>query len=168
MMKRTRGFTLMELAIAIAIMGIIAVLILARYREAQKNYILSQAVQQFVGNIRQAQNMAVTGSNVPGQPQIGGYGVYIINTTSYQLFINTTSDNNGCPSGSRVLINQPINLPSGVSIDNTTTNVFFAPPRPKTCVNGNSANSITYTLRLSSSTRILTVTVDKYGKIDNP
>ena len=73
MLKRNRGFTLLEMLVALAIMAIIAVLIFANYRQGQKNYVLTQVAQRFVGDIREAQNMAVTGAEVTGYSEIGGF-----------------------------------------------------------------------------------------------
>lgn len=165
---RNKGFTLLEMLVVLAIMGIIAVLILANYRQGQKNYVLTQAAQKLAGDIRGAQNMAVAGAEVSGYSQIGGFGIYINDANSYSLFLNTASNPaNGCQTGA---VSSPplktINLPGGITINNTGTNVFFAPPRPLTCIDNVPKDSITYTLTQTSTGKTATVTVDKYGKID--
>ena len=165
MPKRSRGFTLLELMVALAIIMIIAVLILVNYRQGQKNYILTQAAQALVGNLREAQNMAFTSAEVSGQPNIGGFGIRILSDSSYQLFLNTSSDADGCPTGTRTDLGNIISLPSGISINNTNTNVFYAPPDPKTCISTGNP-SITYTLTNTSTGKSTTVIVNKYGVID--
>lgn len=172
MLKRNRGFTLLEMLVALAIMAIIAVLIFANYRQGQKNYLLTQVAQRFVGDIREAQNMAVTGAEVTGYSEIGGFGIYVDNSTnpySYRLFLSTTSNPaTGCPLGIMPGVTlRTVNLPTGISISPRNRNIFYAPPDPDTCINLNpSSNSITFTLTQISTGRTKNVIVNKYGVID--
>jgi type II secretion system protein H len=86
MLRSKKGATLFEMLVVMAIIGIIAILVLAGYRTAQKNYALSGASQRLMADFRQAQGMAIAGAEVAGySPQ--GYGIYIQNANFYLLFI---------------------------------------------------------------------------------
>jgi len=149
--------------VVLAIIIVITSLVLANYRQGQKNYALSQAAQKLAADLRQAQGMAVTGTITPGQP-LGGYGIYIQDSTSYYLFLNTASDGDGCPAGTRVLV-KTITLSSGVTVAGIGTNAFFAPPEPRSCFNGTGTLAeISFVLTQDSNTK--TVKVIKNGSVE--
>lgn len=157
---RNRGFTLFEVLVVIAIIGIITVLILGNYRKGQSQYEVAQTSQRLASDIRQAQGMAISGADTAGYSQIGGYGINV-QSGSYTLFLNTSSDANGCPSGTPTTL-KTVSFPAGVTATNTGQ-VFFAPPEPKTCI-GSGQAEIQFLLTKGSDTK--TVRVTDYGKIE--
>ncbi len=64
-MKRPGGFTLIELSVVIAIMGILLAFVLANLQKGQRNTQLRMSAQQLVDDIRSAQNMTLVGTTIP-------------------------------------------------------------------------------------------------------
>jgi len=167
--NKKKGFTIFEMLVVMAIIAIIAVLVLARFKEGQKAYALSGATQRLAADIRQAQGMAVTGAETPGKTinediDISGYGIYINSNTSYVLFLNKKNDFSKKYNSDSVIL-KTIALPQDVTVDNVGASIFFVPPNPKTYINGDTIEETKkFTLTRGSNTQ--EVIVDKYGKID--
>ena len=95
-----KGFTLVELLVAIAIMVIISGIILANYRTGQKQQTLKAEAQKLTSTLRQAQNMAMAQAEDPknpGQVPPYGYGVYAqtdatLKSQTYFLLSNYGTD----------------------------------------------------------------------------
>ncbi|OGZ33752.1 MAG: hypothetical protein A2Y98_03215 [Candidatus Portnoybacteria bacterium RBG_19FT_COMBO_36_7] len=171
-LKPRQGFTLLEMLIVLAIISIMATLILVRYREGQKTYVLSQAAQTLVGNIREAQNLAITGAEVKkpdgnDYPRIGGYGIYIKDETHYVLFMNEESDPSACPIGlvPQHEIKTAVKLPDGTTIDQLGKYIFYTPPNAHTCIEGDD-EPIIFTIRQNSSGRKIEIYVNAAGRIE--
>lgn len=159
--KKVSGFTLFELLVVIAIIGIIAVLVVVNYRQGGKKYALDSLAQKLVADIRQAQSMAISGVGTG----LGGYGVRIEDFNTYVVF-SDASDGAGCPTGSSESIKKTIDLSDNISFfAGVSSEIFFRPPDPKTCINAGSPNPFSVTLKNDQGqTKI--VTADKYGKIE--
>jgi prepilin-type N-terminal cleavage/methylation domain-containing protein len=167
MSKRQKGFTIFEMLVVIAIIALTTALILARYRDSQKQYALSQSAQILISDLRQAQAMALTGAEVSGYlGNIGGFGVRVTAVDSYEIFYNTTA----VPDCLSIANRQPmrtIKLSPQINFINASNDeVFFIPPQPKTCINNSNLEKIIFTLKNISSGSQINVAVDKYGKID--
>ncbi len=169
------GFTLVELLVVMFIVGLLASLVLANYRSGQKKYALEQATQKLVSDIRKAQNMAISGVEIPGQCSVAdpcsGYGVSIRKSSNnfYRIFGDKVDNSRYQPADALIEI---INLPPDIEIKATSpipskTDIIFEPPAPTTFINGNTGVGIlgTITLEIVDTSLTKTVTVTTAGLI---
>lgn len=164
--KYYKGFTLIELITVMAILAILFVLVLANYQNNKSEQALTQAVQKIVADLREAQNMAMSGSEI--NSQYYGYGIYINigdggSSDSYIVFGETQPDSHIYNSGTDVIIKEA-DLPATVKIQAVSSSsgradIFFEPPDPKVYLNVLPAsNQATITLQNNAElTRIITV-----------
>ncbi|MDD5589742.1 MAG: prepilin-type N-terminal cleavage/methylation domain-containing protein [Candidatus Portnoybacteria bacterium] len=159
-----RGFTLYELLVVLAIVSLLSVMVVARFRAGQKNYALANAKQAFVATVRQAQSMATSGTEMPGYDTIGGYGVYVQSANSYILFFNTNSGKEHQGGSGSVAINT-VNLTNEITVSGAGNTIFFLPPQPVTYLNGETTlESLDFIFTREGNNQ--TVRVTKYGSID--
>ncbi len=168
MFKQNRGFTLFETLVVLSIIAIMAVLILARYRQGQQSYALEDVSQRFVSDIRHVQAMAIAGAETKKPDgtdyNVKGYGLYILNSSTYYLFLNTDSSR-VWGAGLSVIV-ETKEIPNSVLVNQVGSSVFFVPPDPATYINGsNNDAAIDFVFSKNGGTR--TVSVNSYGKIDS-
>jgi len=110
--NRNKGFTLVELLIVVAIIGVLSALVIAGFRAGNRESNLRFAAQNLVSVFKQAQIMASSGKIPAGEsdPPPGGYGVYIDSLTSYILFADN-NDSGDYDGGEEV---ENISLPENV------------------------------------------------------
>lgn len=133
-----KGFTLIELMVVVAIIGIVSVLVLANYRQDSARQSLVQAEQKLISDLRRAQNMAMSGTDINNQYY--GVGIYIDigaegDNGKYIIYGEKQQDNRTYNSGSDTII-ETINLPpkiiiQSVSSGNNKLGVFYEPPDPR-------------------------------------
>lgn len=77
-----KAFTLLEITVVIAIIGLLAVIILVNYRGGEKQFALLRSTHRLAQDLRQAEEMAISSQEIPlefdqegGFPK-GGYGIY--------------------------------------------------------------------------------------------
>ena len=137
--KCESGVSLIEMIVAMFIIGILAVLILANYRASQKRQVFTMATQQFISDLRKTQNMAISGSGVSGAGY-AGYGIYAKNNSASYTIFGDKNNNQKFNVGNEEI--QVVDLPAKVKIasvspmTNGRINVFFMPPAPTTFING--------------------------------
>lgn len=170
------GFTLIELLISVVITAVLAVALLANYRDGQKQYVLAESVQELIFNLRQTQSMAMNGLAVAGKCSdivpCDGYGVYArVGWDRYIIFANKKNTSYNYQSGDDPIV-ETIYLPEGVIIDSTTPNgsrfdACFVPPQPLTYVrDSNAPNRVgTITLGIVGSGLVKAVRVNTAGVI---
>jgi prepilin-type N-terminal cleavage/methylation domain-containing protein len=167
--KSKKGFTLFEMLIVMAVIAILAVLILTRYRSGEQQYKLSQAAQLLAADLRQAQNFAIAGVQNTGFSNIGGYGVQLSAANSYRIFL-TDSGAQSCGSiGPTKQYIKDVSLPSKIIFipGDVGKEVFFIPPYPKTCLNNNpSLTEQTFTFLQEGGSDTSSVYVNIYGIIE--
>jgi len=173
--RSKQGFTLIELIIVTAIMAILASLVVASHRTGQKQYNLSQAGQKLVSNLREAQNMAMSGVDIG--IQYCGYGIQINRTarpTSYYFYADKAAScqtSNNKYDGSDEII-ETVELPDQVRFQSTSPapiDIFFKPPEPTTYINQNAGADVsgTITLEVAGASLTKTITVTTAGLIES-
>ena len=126
--KKIQAFTLIELIVVIAIIGIMLAIILPNYHKMREDYALFRASHRLAQDLRRAQEMALStiSHSCPGSSKLKGYGIiFTINSDdSYSLQAMCDSNPNLIKS---------IYLEKEVKISGLTAsplNVFFYPPDP--------------------------------------
>ncbi len=79
-----RAFTLIELIVVVAIVGLISGLFLAHYHSGEQVSDLQTYTQKIVSILKQAQSWALTGQETNGLRP--GYGIYFSDSQTYFLF----------------------------------------------------------------------------------
>lgn len=145
-----KGFTIIELLIAIAIIIIIGGMILANYHLSRKQQTLQAEAQKLVSTLRQAQNMALAGEVYdcpddlePAEPQ--DYGVKHISSDTYELFVD-------CETTKPPL--ETITLPENYFISSFSSLIFEKP-------HGSLSDIGTVNITVSTDTKTRTVSVNK-------
>lgn len=191
--KIIRGFTLIEMMIAISVMIILTVIVVPIYQDNQKQLALQRAANKVVQDIRRTQDMAMSAREIinpydAGERFVpeGGFGVYFGNKTGdkskkYVIFAVCDGDNkkfiNAGPPPCGTSPNnfsqavETIDLEQGVVIDSFTfssthLNIVFTPPEPVTLLTDDSgATAPVATIALRSGTSFLSVVVLPSGLI---
>ena len=168
--NNSKGFTLVETLVVIAVVSILSIITMANYQGSQKQQSVQRAAHQLAGDIRRAQNMAMA-SVEQGGAIPDGYGVYIMkNSNSYILFADQNNNQSRNGAGDEDI--ELINFTSGVEIFDISSppvvhaDIFFEPPDPTTYINGDSSvgKQIIITLMMDEYSK--TVTVKTSGQIE--
>jgi len=142
------GFTMIELLITIFIITLLSASVFANYRSGQRKYVLSQSAQQLISDLRQAQNMAMSGVDISSYH---GYGVHAEdNNNFYILFAD--EDGDSIYKSNKDTTIKTVNLPNLIKIDyvspSSNLDVFFESPNPTTYINADSSVGQTGTIVL--------------------
>lgn len=130
---RNKSFTLIELLIIIAIIGILSAILIPGYGALQRQLALQRSATKLAQDIRRAQEMAMAAKEYPRK----GYGVYLDKTwekgEKYYLYADTSTPNERYNIGDRIL--EGIELEKGIYIShintpNGTVSINFTPPEP--------------------------------------
>ncbi len=166
-LKIQKGFTLTELLVVLAIIGVISTMVFANYRQGEKQFSLQRSSFAVGQNIRNAQNMAMGAVTVGGSVPTG-YGIYfdISNPGQYVVF----ADEGDGLYGAEDIDIETFQLEAGVNITNLSPasplSIVFYPPDPSTVILGNPVTtscsiSLNYDGGLGK-----TVSVNKVGLIE--
>ncbi len=176
---RHSAFTLIELLVVMFIVGLLASLVLANYRSGQEKYVLEQATQKLVSDIRKTQNMAISGVEITGiceeSSSYSCYGFYVNQGDDFYLIFGDKNDANktfqGDPPDATI---ETINLPDKIKIKSVSNSfsaankvsIFFKPPAPTTYVNDNTGTGwVEIILEVEGTTLTKTVTVTTAGLV---
>jgi len=143
-LNKNKGFTLIEVMIVIAIIGILSAIFILNYQSFRRQLALKRSAVKLAQDIRRVQEMAMAaeeclkcGGGVPSR----GYGIYLRKVppskihTSYILFANEkdTDENYFYYDQGEDTTIEVISLEPGVKIKNINfphLNIVFTPPDP--------------------------------------
>lgn len=146
--NKNKGFTIFELLVVVAVIGIISTILVVNWRQGEKQYLLQRTAQKIVQDIRKAQDLALTSYRHQGQIP-PNYGVYFTTQgpTSYKIFTDDNDNNQYDSSDSDV---ETINLENGITISALSSepklHLTFSLPDAFTIINP-STGSATITIK---------------------
>jgi len=175
-----KAFTLIELIVIMAIMGIFSTMLFIDYGKNSKIFTLERAAQKAAQDIRRAQEMAMGGSSVVDGAN--AYGVYFdktgVNNLKYIIYGNKNVNWYYDSANPADVISETINIEKGIKICDIknvlngspvdSVSVSFKPPDPTTYIDsyytGYEASII---LCIDGDvTKTRTVKVNNSGRID--
>lgn len=170
--KQQPGFTLIEMLVAMALVAILATVVIANYREANKRKSVQFAADSVINALREAQNNAVTGlqiqtSCVQGKAAVSFAANFIAGTNFYTITAldkcaNTiTLKNQTIPKGTLIKSTGLLLNGGGVA----SLNIKFTPPFGNTeaSTGGAAASYVSSTITLESADGTITKTVTVDG-----
>ena len=147
--RKNGGFSLTELLVVIAVVGILAAIIFPYYGSVRKQLSLQRSANKLVQDIRRAQGMALSAEEVGGEIPEGGYGIYLKKNPSpqksYILFADKNFDHIYTPGVGAEERIEEISFEEGVKIKNLSANhinIIFQPPEPGTYLKDNDGNDL--------------------------
>jgi len=169
---KNKGFTLIEALVVLFVISLLSILMLANYQSNKEKNILLQMDQKLISDLRKVQNMAMSGTEIPGLCSVSsicyGYGVYINSNSSYILFADK-NDNKSYNNGEAF---ETVNLSSPVTIQSTSPSpvtIFFSPPDPKTYINQDNGATVSAViiLQIQGTSSTETININTAGLIEN-
>jgi len=134
--QKKNGFTIWELLVVMAIIGIVSAIVLAQNQYFNSRRQLQRAVQELSVNIRWAQGMALE-TQLAGGVLPAGYGIYVKDDSHYLIFYNLSSAVKTYVAATSQTLKE-FTLPSGIPlIGGVGQNAFFLKPNPDCYVNNN-------------------------------
>ena len=117
--ERNKGFTLMEMMIVIAVIGIVAAIAIPNFMSMLPGMGLNGAARQVMGDLMSARMKAVKENN--------NFRVHYLSNYTYQIIDD--DDNSGSANGGEWTVTKDIrdNYPDGVRFYHSTNNVIFYP-----------------------------------------
>lgn len=162
------GFSLMEIMVTIAIIGILSSVTMVNYSSVGKKNSVSLAAQNLTSDIHKAQSYALNGKIVGTNR--GYWGVYLDrdNNSNYIIFADNNQSNS---RDSGDIDYQVVNLPKGVKIKDINPSaqisVVYSPPDPKTAINpGEVSSAIIGLSNTDDDTNAKTIEVNIFGLVD--
>lgn len=130
----SRGFTMVELLVCVAIFGLLATMVVANYPETQMRLKLAEINQNMSLAFREAQ---LRGSAIDSQnTAVGGYGIYVSSATRDRVLIFHDFIDSAVPAPNGIPIGNGLYETGGGGPDETNT-IILIPTRfslAKLCV----------------------------------
>lgn len=127
-----KGFTLVELLVAITIFGVITTIVVVNFRTGQKQDFLDLSADKLVNNIKRAQTAAITGELVGGEVPAGGFGLHFASGENFYIYF---ADEDMSHNYNGDLILAEYNLEQNVLLD-SDLDIVFDPPLPTVYFDG--------------------------------
>ncbi len=172
--KDNKGFSLIEMIVALSIFGFIAGVTVVNYRAGERSAILTNSANLLASNIRLAQNYALSSKeDDAGAVPAFGWGIFLAQgADEYYLFKNLADGDWDCTDSCAT--NQEkiriFKLPQNIIVNSINPaspgRIVFLPPDPKTYVNGDDTADMTIVLRNTSTNQTKSITVNSYGMIE--
>ena len=177
--KSNKGFTLIEMTVSIFIIGMILGLMLANYKYGQKSSELKVAALKVAGDIRRAQNYAMSLKASKNSAAImGGWGIHFDKSSGvYSIFADNLDDPAVFPDGNKTYetaeMEEDISLPNNIQISainiipaSDILDIVFSPPDPVTYLNTSSSTVASITLQEKSGNATSTIMINPFGLIE--
>ena len=151
-MLKTKGFSLLEIIIALAILGVIATLVINPFTSFRDHQVLNGAVEEILASLQQARvkTLSSEGGNQ--------YGIHFA-SNQVVLFAGTTYDPVN-PSNQDIGLSSSVTI-SGISLAGGSSDIVFQK------LTGVTNQSGTVTIELNSDpTLVKTVTINSNGISD--
>lgn len=145
-----KGFTLVELIVAMSIMATLVGLITINLSYSERKTTLASWVQTLIADVRQQQIKAMIGDS-QGRPTPDSYGIHL-DTDQYVLFHGITYS----PEESS---NSKISLPQNLQFVNSGTDIIFAK------ISGEISSLSIIQLRDTTNSNTRTIRLNRYGVI---
>ena len=165
-----RGFTIIEIIVSIAIIGLLTGVMLANYRGGAIKTDLVGATHKVVSDIRVAQNYSLGTREFNGITPLGGWGVRfdITNPTEYIIFADKDGDANYDADELYTTNALPLNMEISEISGDSPVDIVFLPPDPQTIItaNGMQVDNLTVTIKEKINNSIQQLQVNFLGLID--
>ena len=151
--KIQRGFTLIEVMIVIAIIGITSALVFVSLTTGKTGRALERSSREVIAALREAQNYALSGRSTTINENNTSFGVQIISATAYSVI-----SSNGTVSS--------YSLKGGVNFTSGATTLGFLVPRGEVTVGGSPlAAGASERIALSKSGSVVYICLYQSGRI---
>lgn len=168
------GFTLVELIVAVFIIGVLSTTMLLNYRTGQIESSLIRSASVLETDIRRAKDLAIASSEFEGAIPCG-YGLHYLDSQTYSLYAgrqggagSCQSSNHNFESGFDSVYQSAKIIEPRIVFKQNFPDIFFEPPDPAVYVNNNKSIGVFGTIELcleTDLTRCRTLTVDTAGRI---
>jgi type II secretion system protein H len=182
--KAKKGFSLIELMVAIAILGVIASLTVAGFQSGKKTSNLKNAANKLASDIRLAQNYTLSSFLFGGDVPECGWGAHFSRTAGQNSVYSIIADigpTSPCehqynPANEKL---RDMSLPQNILVNNLTViddsggatnpnslDIIFDPPDPTAFMNDNKDYSAEIELIGSETGETALVRVNSFGMIE--
>lgn len=171
--SKTRGFMLVELLVALAIISLLTAVVVPNWKSADSTLSLDRSAHQLAQDVRGVIEIALKAKpyqcQLPGS--LSGYGLYFsLDAPSSFLFFADCDNNQQYDKGTDLLV-ETFSLEQGMRIvtlePGSPMSVVFIPPSPKVFINPGQSAALQVTVAPSSGGGISrSVLINNRGIVD--
>lgn len=169
-----KGFTLIEVLVAVFIIGTLSAAMLFSFGKGQEGAMLTRAAAALESDIRRAQILAVTSRDFEGSPPCG-YGVHYLAQRTYSVYAGKLGGVASCQSsdhnyqaGTDSVFEESRIIENKVIFRDVFSDIFFEPPDPVVYINNNKGVGVSTAIELCLETDLTDcriIMVDTAGRI---